>query len=173
MHKYKHIPHPVSVEKRIAPKLDPRDATSRTDIPEPRRAALSNISENSLAWLFAHQRISSAQMQAGDCLHKDYVCAGLMSCVTMRWDPAASPTGGRRGAAVATDATPARIDAKRRFDAALAAVGPGLSDICWRVICAGEAIGIAERALNWPSRSGRLVLTLALDRLVQFYRISA
>jgi len=37
------------------------------------------------------------------------------------------------------------------------------------VICAGEGIGGAEKALGWPSRSGKLVLTLALDRLVRFY----
>ena len=63
----------------------------------------------------------------------------------------------------------ARIDAHRRFHAAVEHVGPGLADICWRVICAGEGIGGAEKALGWPSRSGKLVLTLALDRLARFY----
>ncbi|MGQ3066100.1 MAG: DUF6456 domain-containing protein [Sphingopyxis sp.] len=45
----------------------------------------------------------------------------------------------------------------------------GLADICWRVICAGEGIGGAEKALGWPARSGKLVLGLALDRLARFY----
>ena len=36
------------------------------------------------------------------------------------------------------------------FDAALAAAGAGLADVCWRVICAGEAMQGAERALGWP-----------------------
>ena len=63
----------------------------------------------------------------------------------------------------------ARIDAHRRFHAAIDHVGPGLADICWRVVCAGEGIGGAEKALGWPARSGKLVLGLALDRLARFY----
>ena len=41
----------------------------------------------------------------------------------------------------------------------------------WRVICSGEAMPVAEKALGWPVRSGRLVLRLALDRLADFYRL--
>ena len=37
--------------------------------------------------------------------------------------------------------------------------GPGLSDILWRVVCAGEGMRDAETALGWPARRGRLVLT--------------
>jgi hypothetical protein len=51
------------------------------------------------------------------------------------------------------------------------AVGSGLSDVLWRIVCAGEGMRDAERALGWPARAGRLVLGLALDRLADFYRI--
>ena len=64
-----------------------------------------------------------------------------------------------------------QLDAKRRFEAALAEAGPGMSDILWRVVCAGEGMRDAESALGWPARAGRLVLTLALDRVARFYRI--
>jgi hypothetical protein len=57
------------------------------------------------------------------------------------------------------------LAAKARFDAAIAVVGPDLADIAWRVVCAGEAMAVAERELAWPVRSGRLVLKIALDRL--------
>lgn len=64
-----------------------------------------------------------------------------------------------------------QIAAKQRFDGAVAAAGPGLADILWRVVCAGEGLPDAERALAWPVRSGKLVLKLALDRVAGFYRI--
>ena len=64
-----------------------------------------------------------------------------------------------------------RSDAKRRFEDAVASAGPGLADILWRVVCAGEGMRDAESALGWPARAGKLVLTLALDRLAAYYRI--
>jgi hypothetical protein len=38
-----------------------------------------------------------------------------------------------------------------------------------RVCCFLEGIESAEKALGWPSRSGKLVLGLALDRLARHY----
>ena len=64
-----------------------------------------------------------------------------------------------------------QLAAKARFDGAIAEAGPGLSDILWRVACACEGLPDAERALEWPARSGKLVLKLALDRVAGFYRI--
>lgn len=49
--------------------------------------------------------------------------------------------------------------------------GRDLSDILWRVVCAGESLANAERALAWPARSGKLVLRIALDRVAGYYRI--
>ena len=76
-----------------------------------------------------------------------------------------------RGAPRPDDPTVAQISARRRFDAAAAAAGPGLGDILWRIVCAGEGMRDAERALGWPARAGKLVLGLALDRLADFYGI--
>ena len=61
--------------------------------------------------------------------------------------------------------------AKERFEAAVASAGPGLSDILWRVVCAGEGMRDAETALGWPVRAGKLVLTIALDRVADHYRM--
>mgnify|MGYP006150013233 FL=1 len=86
----------------------------------------------------------------------------------MRWDPVRVKTTGDTGL------TPGerQIAAKARFDGALAAAGKGLQDVLWRVVCAGETLPDAERALAWPARSGKLVLRLALDRVADFYRIA-
>ena len=88
----------------------------------------------------------------------------------MSWD-SAPMSSNRGGWAPAPDLVGTQIDAKRRFEAAVASAGPGLSDILWRVVCAGEGMRDAESALGWPARAGKLVLTFALDRVADYYRI--
>jgi hypothetical protein len=41
--------------------------------------------------------------------------------------------------------------------------------VLWRVVCAGEGLEAAEKALGWPKRAGKLVLLMALDRVSDFY----
>jgi hypothetical protein len=88
----------------------------------------------------------------------------------MAWD-SAPVARGRGGSAGQPDLNGAQIDARRRFNDAVASAGPGLADILWRVVCAGEGMREAESALGWPARAGKLVLTLALDRVADYYRI--
>jgi Domain of unknown function (DUF6456) len=89
----------------------------------------------------------------------------------MQWD--APPNGKTARSSHSHGATTlAQIDAKARFDGAIAAAGAGLADILWRTVCAGEAVPTAEKALGWPARSGRLVLLLALDRVADYYRVN-
>lgn len=135
--------------------------------PQLMRHVTVNVAESPIAWLASRGHLTEAQLRAGEKLRVDYERAGLAARVTMRWD--AAVPGKSRGGARASDASLARIDAHRRFHGALDAAGPGLADICWRVVCAGEALGGAEKALGWPARSGKLVLGLALDRLARFY----
>jgi len=133
-----------------------------------RRSVTVNVAESPLSWLRAHGHVDARQYEAGERLRGDYERAALGARVTMRWD-AAPRAGGRRGAPMAVEATLAQVAAKRRFDAAVAAAGPGLADVLWRVVCAGEAVGTAEKALGWPARAGKLVLGLALDRVASHY----
>jgi hypothetical protein len=88
----------------------------------------------------------------------------------MSWG-AAPIARGRGGSAPQPDLNGSQIDAKRRFQAAVAAAGPGLADILWRIVCAGEGMRNAETALGWPARAGKLVLCFALDRVADYYRI--
>jgi hypothetical protein len=134
------------------------------------RSVTVNLAESPLGWLAARGRISERQLLAGEQLRADWERAGLGPNVTMRWD--AAPRGVKGGALPgAPDPTTTQIDAKRRFDAAVARVGTGLADVLWRVACAGEGLSDAERGLGWPARAGKLVLGFALDRLADFYRI--
>jgi hypothetical protein len=143
---------------------------NRADSARPARSVTVNLGESPLGWLRARGHIEARQFEAGERLRKDWERAQLSPSVTMRWD--ASPRAqGARGPGAPLDATASQVAAKRRFDAAIAAAGPGLADILWRVACACEGMEAAEKALGWPKRAGRLVLTLGLDRIAAFYGI--
>mgnify|MGYP001765554166 CR=1 FL=1 len=132
-----------------------------------RRSVTVNLAESPLAWLHARGHLSDVQLAAGEALRRDWEAAQLSPGVTMRWDPVRVQGGGERG----LNASERQLSARARFDGAVAAAGPGLSDVLWRVVCAGETLPDAEKALAWPVRSGKLVLKLALDRVAGFYRL--
>jgi hypothetical protein len=154
--------HPILAERPL-----PRDRS----LPAARqaRSVRINLAESPLGWLKARGLLNDRQFAAGEQLRADYERGGLMASVTMRWDAAPAKTG--RGGRDPAAGTHGLIDARDRFHSAVAAAGTGLSDILWRVVCAGEAVPVAEKALGWPVRSGRLVLAMALDRIADFYRL--
>ena len=88
----------------------------------------------------------------------------------MAWD-SAPVSRGCGGSAPDGDPSGAQIDARHRFDGAVESAGPALADILWRVVCAGDGMQEAETALGWPARAGKLVLSFALDRIANYYRI--
>ena len=128
------------------------------------RSVTVNRRESALAWLASRGLLTARQEEAGERLRADYERAAVGPKVTMRWAPRVDG-----GGAAGLDPTEVQLAAKRRFDAALAAAGPGLSDVLWRVVCAGEPLAEAEKGLGWPTRSARLVLALALDRVAERY----
>lgn len=139
-----------------------------------RRGAVRSVTVNSvespLGWLLSRGMVSRRQFEAGEQLRSDWERSGLSPRVTMQWD--AAPIGRQRGGSSSgPDLAAAQIDARRRFDSAVEAAGPGLSDILWRVVCSGEGMREAETALGWPARAGKLVLSIALDRIAEHYRI--
>ncbi len=138
---------------------------------KPSRSVTVNLAESPLAWLGARGLVSARQLMAGEMLRNDYERAALPQSVTMQWD---APPNAKvaRGSTEHGAQTLTQIDAKKRFDGAIAHAGSGLADILWRVVCAGEAVPSAEKALGWPSRSGKLILILALDRVADYYRVN-
>ena len=151
----------------------PQDGRERGDGRKAKTASRSvtvNLAESPLGWLRSRGMVSERQFDAGERLRADWERAQMERSTTMRWD--AAPMGKTaRSAPEALDPTEAQLAAKQRLEAAVEAVGTGLSDVLWRIVCAGEGMRDAERALGWPARAGRLVLGLALDRLADFYRI--
>lgn len=152
-------------ERRIEDGVVGRKASRTTA-----RTVTVNAAESPLGWLYSRGHVSRRQYDAGERLRFDWERAQLDPRVTMAWD-AAPIARSRGGAGAAPDLSASQIDAKRRFHAAVSAAGPGLSDILWRIVCAGEGMREAETALGWPARAGKLVLTIALDRVAEYYRI--
>lgn len=133
-----------------------------------RRSVTVNVGESPLTWLHSRGHIDDRLLDAGERLRADYERAQLGANVTMRWEPVKIAG---QGGMQSLSPTERQIAAKDRFDGAIKEAGRGLSDILWRVVCAGEGLPDAEKALEWPARSGKLVLKLALDRVADFYRI--
>ena len=156
----------VLAERELTPEGPLRRATP-TAARRGKRSVTVNLAESPLTWLFAHGHLSERQLDAGERLRGDWERAQLAPSVTMRWD-AVRVRGGGGGRLSPSER---QIAAKARFDGALAAAGPGLADVLWRVACASESLPFAEKALAWPARSGKLVLRFALDRVADFYRI--
>lgn len=137
-----------------------------------------NRSESPLWWLMARRDkagkplITDLQFAAGERLRQDWEMAHLGPRICMSWSDS-PPARGRRGAPLAPDMPPGALRAKERVNAAVAHCGGGLGDILVRVCCNHEGLSDAERALNWPRRSGKLILGFGLDRLVDFYGLQA
>ena len=145
-------------------------ADTERSVARPVRSVTFNAAESPFGWLFARDLITQRQFDAGERLRADWERAQLSPRVTMAWD-AAPAARGRGGSGGQPDLNGAQIDAKRRFNDAVASAGPGLADILWRIVCDGQGMREAESALGWPARAGKLVLTFALDRVADYYRI--
>ncbi len=104
---------------------------------------------------------------AGERLRTDFELAGLRPRMTIRYEPIGPD---RRKHRWREGTLPERmLDARRRFDRALADVGPGLRDVLIAVCCHLEGLEEVERRREWPQRSAKLVLRLALERLADHY----
>jgi hypothetical protein len=132
-----------------------------------RRSVTVNLAEPPLAWLHSRGHLDDRLFDAGERLRADYERANIAPRLTMRWEPVRIRGTGDAG----LSPTERQVAARQRFDGAMRAAGKGLEDVLWRVVCAGETLAGAEKALSWPTRSGKLVLKLGLERVADFYRI--
>ena len=130
------------------------------------RAVTVNAAESPLVWMFQRGMIGDVQSQAGERLRRDYTLAQLSPRLGVDWS-APVVLGSR--AMKSVELSDAVIAAKQRFAKAMAAVGPGLSDILFDVCCALSGLEQSERARSWPRASAKVVLKIALDRLAAHY----
>ncbi|MEJ1967165.1 MAG: DUF6456 domain-containing protein [Rhizomicrobium sp.] len=131
------------------------------------RLVAVNAGESVLSRLRQRGLLDAAQFDAGEKLRRDFTLAQLMPRLGV--DLTAPIVLGRRGQTQGAPVGDMVLAAKQRFARALAAVGPGLSDLLFDVVCYLRGLEDAERAYGWPHRSARVVLGLALDRLADHY----
>jgi uncharacterized protein DUF6456 len=131
------------------------------------QAVIVDAAESPLARMRARGLIDAAQYEAGDRLRRDYTLAQLAPRLGV--DLSAPVVMGRRGAERAQLLSDTVIAAKQRFNRAMAELGPGLSDLLFDVCCQLTGLEDSERAFGWPTRTGKVVLGLALDRLALHY----
>ncbi len=131
-----------------------------------------NDSESPLAWLArrkgrdGHAMIDHSQFIAGEKLRADFTCGQLSPRVTSSWSGAGRVRGGGHGAGEMMDVV---VAARQRMRLALEACGPELSGVLLDVCCFLRGLEDVERERGWPSRSAKVVLQLALDRLARHY----
>ena len=148
-----------------------REMETRTLADEGGRAVRVNVGESPLARLGSRSLVDAVQFAAGEKLRRDYTLAQLTPRMGVDLS-APAVSGGSRGAG-ADSIGDIAMAARQRFSRAMAAAGPGLSDIAFAVCCDLQSLEGAETQRGWSKRSGRVVLMLALDRLAAHYGMTA
>lgn len=133
---------------------------------------LINDSESPLAWLASrkgrdgHALIGPDQFIAGERLRADFTRGHLSPRVTSSWSGIGRNQGAGSGAGEMTDLI---VASRQRVRSALEACGPEFAGLLMDVCCFLRGLEDIERERGWPSRSAKVVLQLALDRLARHY----
>lgn len=154
--------------------------TSRLVIPDdgPARQATVNDGESPIGWLRSRKGpdgrplLGDAAWAAAEQLREDFTFARLSPRITTDWRRTAGTAPKRRSGETGLALSDAAFAARERVRKAFDAVGPGLADVLLQVCCHLKGLEQAERDLNWPRRSGKLVLSIALERLAIHYGLT-
>jgi hypothetical protein len=145
-----------------------RDRDVLVDLDESPVASLARRPDKSGApWL------SAELAAAAERLRRDFEIGQLQPRVTANWS--ASVNDGRRtgDASGLTDLTDMALAARLRVDRAMRDVGPELSGVLVDICCFLKGLETVERERQWPARSAKLVLRIALQSLARHYGLTA
>ncbi|WP_421852538.1 DUF6456 domain-containing protein [Oricola sp.] len=109
------------------------------------------------------------EIDAAERLRSDFEKAMLGPRMTASWEP---KRGGDRHTAkhAVVDLSDRALHARRKVNAAIAALGPELAGATLDICCFLKGLEQVERERGWPRRSAKLMLKTALSMLVRHYR---
>ncbi|QIE54574.1 helix-turn-helix domain-containing protein [Pikeienuella piscinae] len=132
-----------------------------------------NVGESPLGWLARRKDANGAslltpeEVEAGERLREDYELAQIGPKLGQDWSRFLAPIDHSSGPGRTPSEGP--LFARERFTKAMETLGPGLADAALRICCFHEGLEATERRMGWSARSGKVVLKLALQRLVGHY----
>ena len=115
------------------------------------------------------QFLSEALVNAAERLREDFELAQMGPRVAQNWDNFLTAGRKQSGQSAGNDGFNGPSEARERVAKALQYLGPGLGDIALKCCCYLEGLETAEKRMGWSARSGKIVLRIALQRLLQFY----
>jgi hypothetical protein len=98
--------------------------------------------------------------EAGGRLYRDWYVAGLQPATTVNLF---GVRGGKR------EMTEKQLDARRRFNEAMLAVGFGLRDVLYDLCCLDMGVTAIDRGRHWQNGTTLVVARMALQRLAVTY----
>ncbi|MEO0763763.1 MAG: DUF6456 domain-containing protein, partial [Pseudomonadota bacterium] len=141
----------------------------------PARRRRVNLAESVLGWLAKRPGpdgkpyLSAAEVEAGERLRLDFERAQMGPSVTQDWRAFLTPGDALAGSREVRGPAEGPAAAREAVGRALGVLGPGLADVALRVCCFLEGLEACEKRFGWSSRSGKVVLKLALQRLADHY----
>ena len=135
-----------------------------------------DTAESPLAWLARRKGkngqplIDGVAFQAGERLRNDLTLAQMLPHVTANWGNPASGGGFDPAARNYSDLV---IAARQRIDRAFDAVGSDMSGLLLDICGFLKGLEQIELERQWPARSGKVVLVLALARLAAHYGLAS
>ncbi|MEF2551778.1 DUF6456 domain-containing protein [Aurantimonas sp. A2-1-M11] len=109
--------------------------------------------------------LTAEEVEAGERLRRDFTRGQMMPGISQRWDAQPRAKGGRG----AGDLSDSAIDARRRVDDAIGAVGPELSGVLLDFCCILKGMETIERERQWPVRSAKILLKAGVGVLARHY----